>query len=292
MSERNTTSEELQEPVLRVEAKPQKPEELPNRLFDSIKLIAGACGAVASMLVGSIFGDTGTLIGASTGSLIAGIIAALFERNTRKASGYLSPYARRWRSHFKLHLQWKRPDLPNGIVVAAVCLFGLMGGIALAESWTGLTVHGIVTHTTDRGSSFGGSKVVPATTPAYQPQPTYSPSYHPSYPVPVTTPAFTPATLVPTVTPTAVPVPTVSTAPFVSPSATASSSVTPSNSSSSMISAQPTDSASVTQQSSVPTSSPAGTVAPVTAPASSPTLVPAVQPAISSSLAPSSFQPS
>jgi|SRR5277367_326712 len=241
-------------PVLTQPQKIKKPEEPHARLFDTFKLVAGACGAVASLLVGSIFGDSGTLIGAATGSIIAGFIAALFEDNTRKAGGYITPRAKPWQTRFrdrvKFRFQWKRPDLPNGVVISAVCLVGLMGGIALGERITGFTVHGIVTHTKDRGSSFTGSKVAPPATPthtpsrrAYQPSPAITSTYH--YVPPTVSPVTTPASISPS--------PTISSSPSLSPTVTSSASPTVSSTSSDTSSPQPINSVVPTPSLSSPT---------------------------------------
>lgn len=169
-------------------------------LLEPVKLAAGAGGAIASTLAGSVFGDTGTIIGVAAGSVISGGIAAIIERGGTHALGHAGMYASAGKSRIKrTGAKLKNADPRAGVIVMSVTATAMLGGIALAEHYTGETVHGLVTHSADYGSTLGGhSTVPPAPQPHYyQQSPATSPSSSttPVYsPTAATSPSSLPAT--------------------------------------------------------------------------------------------------
>lgn len=133
-----------------------------------LKLAASGTAAVGSTLLGTALGDSGTIAGVFVGSLASGVIAAYFERGGRRAAAVLQPG--KLTTH-KLHLT----KLVNGRVIlaaGAITATALFGVISLAEASTGTTLHGIVTHTADYGTTLGGSSSTPPphhSVPAPQP---------------------------------------------------------------------------------------------------------------------------
>ena len=186
--------------------------------------LATMTSAVVGPIVGSIFGNNGTLIGTGIGSLVLGLITALYEVAARKthsgikrigplAAVQVEPRPHVW-SKIPQGLLTSRPFwITAGAAVAMVGATGY-GFVALTEASTGQTLHGITTNSRDYGSSFGSSSTTP---PAPAPSPTLTSTPTPTPSTVEATPSTTSAVTPTPSNTTIVPIPTVSTSE-VSPS--------------------------------------------------------------------------
>lgn len=210
-----------------------------------LKLAAGAGAAVFSMLIGSFFGDSGTLIGAATGSLAYGVAAEGLEYSGKKAHAKARAAAKAARRppttpgtlrarvearpggqeamaqaevRREMRLLHVRPWMlaGSGLALAAASTGTALVVMSATEAATGKTFHGALTDTRDYGSTFAHSTAPPS--PAPTPAPSdESPSPSPSETlttVPTLSPTMGPS---PTLIPTVVPSPTTTVVP-VTPS--------------------------------------------------------------------------
>jgi hypothetical protein len=189
------------------------------------------------MVAGSFFGDSGTLIGTATGSVIYSVAAEGFEyvavkthhatKGLRKdhplqagknlAEKTVDEHGKEiYRSKTR---KLKRPWMlaGSGLAIAGVSCAGAIAVMSATEAATGKTFHGAVTDTRDYGSTLAShSTTPPAPAPSFTPASTPSPS-----PTQTTVPTVTP-TLVPTVVPsptvTLIPVTPSSDPPSAAPS--------------------------------------------------------------------------
>jgi hypothetical protein len=174
---------------------PDKEKEKKERLVDPVKIGASGAAAVGTTIIGSFFGDSGTLIGVFLGSVESGVFAAYFDHGVRKAIAH--------RHHIrppKLRVTWFAG------VIGVLSLIVLLACVAVTEASTGKTLHGLVTNTADYGSTFSHTTHPPAPAPASSPAPGGSGSAAPAAPASPSasapaSPSSSPATSSPAATP-------------------------------------------------------------------------------------------
>lgn len=191
--------------------------------LSALKLAAGAGATVTSMVVGSFFGDNGTIIGAASGSVVYGVAAEGYEYAAMRAHKAAKTRLRRnpavpekvWparegpslREQAEGQQKQERRLRPkplmlagSGLALAGVSFAGALAFMSATEAATGQTLHAVTTGTTDYGSTWSSSTTPPS--PSISPPATADPSTSPPSPSPT-------ETLVPTVVPTVVPTITV-----------------------------------------------------------------------------------
>jgi hypothetical protein len=119
------------------------------------KLTIAAAAAVTSAVVGSLFGDTGTLTGVACGTIVSGAAAEVY--------GWVVDRGRRRLSRLPRHVAAR---VAAGIAVTAVAL---PLGLQAAEAAAHKPLHAIMTGAAEKGSTFGGTTTY---TPAPGPSPT------------------------------------------------------------------------------------------------------------------------
>lgn len=158
------------------------------RVVNPLKITAAVIAALGSTAVGSVAGDGGTRAGIVLGTVASCLIAAWVEHGGARAVALargIQPPAMSYRVNGRIAL-----------VVAAVTAVGLIAVVAIAEASTGKTLHGIVTHSADYGSTFTSGNSSHSHVPSVLPTVTRSPAPSPSSPA-----SFSPEpTLMPTVT--------------------------------------------------------------------------------------------
>jgi hypothetical protein len=198
---------------------PDKEKEKKERLVDPVKIGASGAAAVGTTIIGSFFGDSGTLIGVFLGSVESGVFAAYFDHGVRKAIAH--------RHHIrppKLRITW----FAWGIGVLSLIV--LLACVAVTEASTGKTLHGLVTNTADYGSTFSHTTHPPAPAPASSPASGGSGSAAPVAPASPSASASassgSPATSAPAVAPSSGTTGSVPGTPAVTPSAPPAASST------------------------------------------------------------------
>lgn len=194
--------------------------------MEPLALLAGAGASVTSMIIGSYFGDSGTLVGAASGSVVYGVTATWYENFAARAHARMRrgkdpdattiiPVAQ-YRKHKRLALAL------SGIALALVSCGAAYAVLGMAEAASGKTLHGLITNSADYGSSWTHEKTPPPSAPSQRPgQQSGSPdstsastrpsvSYSPPASVvePSVTPSLSPTPVMPTVTGSPVPDPT------------------------------------------------------------------------------------
>jgi hypothetical protein len=148
----------------------------PKPLPVPVKWVVSAAAAVTSVLIGSLFGDTGTLIGTAVGSILSGAAAAGYEYVIVKSSRKLKRVGPLGAvQHPAGKFPWRKVAIV-GAATVAITELGVIGVVLVTEEASGQTLHGVVTQSHDYGTSFSHSTVQPSITPA----PAYSPSFSPS----------------------------------------------------------------------------------------------------------------
>lgn len=146
-------------------------------IISPLKLVISALAAITAAIVGSFFGDQGTLIGVATGSVVSGAAAGVYEHVASKTKGVIK-FAPQYR---KLPLA-ERQKLLKRIAIASGASVLAIGTVSAAvvvipELASGRTLHSLTTGKVDYGSSFGSSSTV---SPAPVPTIRYTPSATPS----------------------------------------------------------------------------------------------------------------
>lgn len=163
-----------------------------------LAVAGGAVASVASMIIGSFFGDSGTIFGAALSSVTCSVGAFLFEDRTRRAHAKLK--ARRERGKpASSELQERLADLPlersihemrirehlrtdwgfaKRLAVAggmlALCLGMAAVTLVTVEKATGKTLTSNVTGRAQYGTTLGGySSVKPSALPSVSPGPSH-----------------------------------------------------------------------------------------------------------------------
>lgn len=201
------------------------------KLISPLKLLAGAGAAVTATVIGSFFGDEGTLIGVATGSVVSGAAAALYEhaavkahekakkrqqllRQNRLSQAETVILSAVGRSAPRRSGSFPRQLVKGAAAGTAACL-ALIGGVTVAEALSGHTLHGLITGTNDQGYSVGTNHSQP-------PSPTITVTVAPAATWSISSPSATPS-LLPSVLPSvslsssSSPSPTPTVVPLTSP---------------------------------------------------------------------------
>lgn len=192
--------------------------------LEPLALVASALASVTSMFIGSLFGDSGTLIGTAVGSIVSGSAVVVYENfatftasRLKKTTGRLyahDPDATRIIPSHQARKHRKTLIWAGGALTAGLCVVGCFAILTLTEAASGKTLHGVTTNTRDYGYTLGTTSTTPPSpAPAVVPPVSHSATTEPSQ-------QWTPSTVPsPSVSPSAVPSAIPSTmAPSVIPS--------------------------------------------------------------------------
>ncbi len=205
-----------------------------------VSIIAAMTASVASMLLGSLFSDKGTIYGAALGAGTSSTVAVVVENHIRKAHARIRAMREQEKADAEPghYLQARLKELPLGrealirarqrrimqrgrssplrflglgLGMALVCCLTAFLTLFGIEAATGKTVHSNFSGPAQYGTSFSYGTTLPAPSPSHVPSPSRSGSSSPSQ-----SPSETSS-------PSPSPSPSVS-SPSPSPSATVSSS--------------------------------------------------------------------
>lgn len=194
------------------------------KILDPVKLIASGGAAVGAMLCGSFFGDSGTLFGVFSGSIVSGGLAAVFEHAGGKVRSKKVSIAGIKVSKRSL----RRAGI--GAAIAGVTAAALVGTVYLTEVASGKTLHGLVTSSRDYGTSWTPSTTPPSPAPTVPAPASDSAAPSPTATsVPTVSPSSSSVTLSPSPSPTVTTtiVPTIVPSPVISPTSSPSVNLEP-----------------------------------------------------------------
>lgn len=198
-------------------------ESKKERVLSPLKLVAGAIAAMISTWIGSLSGDSGTLIGVGVGSVIAGGGSTLLEHFGKSAH---SKYGKWPSKRLVLKVSILKMSMIGAAATLGIAAVSILV-ITSVEASTGKTLHGITTGKQDYGTTLGGSSNThppsPIPTPTSAPSPSVSVSVSKS-PTISPSPSSSPSLVTPSSSPSVTDVPS---SPMVTSADTSSNTANP-----------------------------------------------------------------